>query len=126
MHRERRDVERQLQQGRGALRPEPGIRLLLPSPVQRPVVRESQDAGAAAGAAGGRSETCMSAGNMGVLSDVRESLLYLFADVIGEQDDSPAFLPDGLPESVAPSAGDAIHLLTEYQGTAYAKLYVDR
>jgi hypothetical protein len=68
----------------------------------------------------------MSAGSMGVLSDVRESLLYLFADVIGERDDSPAFLPDGLPEPVVPIAGDAIHLLTEYQGTAYAKLYVDR
>jgi len=68
----------------------------------------------------------MSVGSMGVFSDVRESLLYLFADVIGEQDDSPPFLPDGLPESVAPVASDAIHLLTEYQGTAYAKLYVDR
>jgi hypothetical protein len=68
----------------------------------------------------------MSTGSMGAFSDVRESLLYLFADVIGEQDDSLPFLPDGLPESVAPVASDAIHLLTEYQGTAYARLYVER
>lgn len=30
----------------------------------------------------------MSAGSMGVFADVRESLRYLFADIIGEQDDS--------------------------------------
>ena len=35
-------------------------------------------------------------------------------------------LPAGLPESVVPAASDAIHLLIEYQGTAYAKLYVER
>jgi hypothetical protein len=29
-------------------------------------------------------------------------------------------LPAGLPESVVPAASDAIHLLIEYQGTAYA------
>ena len=63
---------------------------------------------------------------MGVFSDVRESLLYLFADLIGEQDDTPPYLPDGLPEAVVPIASDGIHLLIEYQGTAYAKLYVDR
>jgi hypothetical protein len=68
----------------------------------------------------------MSIGSMGVFSDVRESLLYLFADVIGEQDDTPPYLPDGLPEAVVPIASDGIHLLIEYQGTAYAKLYVDR
>src|SRR5882757_4968585 len=68
----------------------------------------------------------MSIGSMGVFSDVRESLLYLFADVIGEQDDTPPYLPDGLPEAVVPTASDGIHLLIEYQGTAYAKLYVDR
>ena len=63
---------------------------------------------------------------MGVFSDFRESLLYLFADVIGEQDDTPPYLPDGLPEAVVSIASDGIHLLIEYQGTAYAKLYVDR
>lgn len=63
---------------------------------------------------------------MGAFSEVRESLRYLFADIIGEQDGSMPHLPAGLPESVVTVASDAIHLLIEYQGTAYAKLYVDR
>lgn len=63
---------------------------------------------------------------MGAFSDVRESLRYLFADIIGEQDGSMPHLPAGLPEAVVPVASDAIHLLIEYQGTRYAKLYVDR
>jgi hypothetical protein len=63
---------------------------------------------------------------MAVFSDIRESLRYLFADIIGEQDGSMPHLPAGLPESVVPAASDAIHLLIEYQGTAYAKLYVER
>ena len=63
---------------------------------------------------------------MAVFSDIRESLRYLFADIIGEQDDSIPYLPTGLPESVVPAASDAINLLIEYQGTAYAKLYVER
>lgn len=58
----------------------------------------------------------------GVLSSLR----YLFADLIGEEDDTPPFLPEGLPETVAPAAGDAIHMLIEYQSTSYAQLYVDR
>lgn len=58
----------------------------------------------------------------GILSSLR----YLFADVIGEEDDTPPFLPEGLPEAIAPEVGDAIHMLIEYQSTAYAQLYVDR
>ena len=58
----------------------------------------------------------------GVLSSLR----YLFADLIGEEDDTPPFLPEGLPEAVAPVASDAIHTLIDYQSTAYAQLYVDR
>jgi hypothetical protein len=58
----------------------------------------------------------------GILSSLR----YLFADVIGEVDDTPPFLPEGLPEAVAPEVGDAIHMLIDYQSTAYAQLYVDR
>lgn len=68
----------------------------------------------------------MSAGTMGAFSEVRESLRYLFADIIGEQDGSMPHLPAGLPETVVPAASDAIHLLIEYQGTGYAKLYVER
>ena len=63
---------------------------------------------------------------MGKFSEVRESLRYLFADIIGEQDDTVPHLPSGLPESVVPVASEAIHLLIEYQGTQYARLYVDR
>lgn len=58
----------------------------------------------------------------GVLSSLR----YLFADFIGEHDDTPPFLPAALPASVAEVASDAINLLIDYQGTTYAQLYVDR
>jgi len=54
------------------------------------------------------------------------SLRYLFEDVIGEEDDTPPFLPEGLPEAAVAIVSDGIHLLTEYQGTSYAQLYVDR
>jgi len=54
------------------------------------------------------------------------SLRYLFADFIGEEDDTQPFLPEGLPEAVTAVASDAIYLLIEYQSTSYAQLYVDR
>ena len=54
------------------------------------------------------------------------SLRYLFADFIGEEDETPPLLPEGLPEPVTAVASDAIHLLIEYQSTSYAQLYVDR
>jgi hypothetical protein len=54
------------------------------------------------------------------------SLRYLFADFIGEEDETPPFLPEGLPEVVTAVASDAIHLLIEYQSTSYAQLYGDR
>jgi hypothetical protein len=62
------------------------------------------------------------------LSDrgILSSLRYLFADFIGEEDDTPPFLPEGLPDAVVPVASDAIHLLIDYQSTSYAQLYVDR
>jgi hypothetical protein len=63
---------------------------------------------------------------MAVFSDIRESLRYLFADIIGERDESVPHLPAGLPESVVAVASDAIHLMIEYQGTPYARLYVER
>ena len=90
-------LSRQLHQGRGALRAESGVRLLLPSPFQRPAVREHQQAGEAAGATGGGGEACMSVGSIRVFSTFRESIRYLFADIIGEQDDTPPFLPESLP-----------------------------
>ena len=63
-----------------------------------------------------------SAGVSGVLSSLR----YLLADIIGEDDDDELFLPEGLPDSALPIVSEAIHRLIEYQGAAYAKLYVDR
>jgi hypothetical protein len=58
----------------------------------------------------------------GVLSSLR----YLFADLIGDDDDTPPFLPEGLPATVVPAVSDAIHMLIDYQGNAYATLYVSR
>jgi hypothetical protein len=63
---------------------------------------------------------------MTVFSDIRESLRYLFADIIGERDGSVPYLPERLPEKAVTVVSDAIHLLIEYQGTDYAKLYVER
>jgi hypothetical protein len=53
-------------------------------------------------------------------------LRYLFADIIGDDDGTPPFLPEGLPEPVMAAASDAIHLLIDYQGASYAELYVHR
>ena len=58
----------------------------------------------------------------GILSSLR----FLFADFIGDEDDTPPFLPEGLPEAVTDVASHAIHLLIEYQSTSYAQLYADR
>lgn len=63
---------------------------------------------------------------MAVFSEIRESLRYLFADIIGERDGSIPHLPVGLPETVVPVASNAIDLLIEYQGPRYARLYVER
>jgi hypothetical protein len=60
------------------------------------------------------------------VAGVLSSLRYLLADFIGDDDDEPPFLPDGLPDAVAPVVGDAIHMLVDYQGNAYATLYVTR
>jgi hypothetical protein len=60
------------------------------------------------------------------VAGVLSSLRYLLADFIGDDDDEPPFLPDGLPDAVAPVVSDAIHMLIDYQGNAYASLYVTR
>jgi hypothetical protein len=54
------------------------------------------------------------------------SLRYLFADFLDEEDQTPPFLPDGLPEGAAGIVSDGIHLLMDYQGASYARLYVER
>jgi len=58
----------------------------------------------------------------GILSSLR----YLFADLIGDDDDTQPFLPEGLSEPVMAVASEAIHLLVDYQGPGYAHLYVSR
>jgi hypothetical protein len=58
----------------------------------------------------------------GVLSSLR----YLLSDFIGDDDDAPPFLPEGLPDRAAAVVSDAIHMLIDYQGPSYARLYVDR
>ena len=60
------------------------------------------------------------------MAGVLSSLRYLLADFIGDDDDEPPFLPDGLPEGAAAVVSEGIHRLIEYQSAGYAKLYVDR
>jgi hypothetical protein len=60
------------------------------------------------------------------VAGVLSSLRYLLADFIGEDDDTTPFLPDGLPDGVTVVVSEAIHLLTDYQGANYARLYVER
>jgi hypothetical protein len=54
------------------------------------------------------------------------SLRYLFADFLDEEDTSPPLLPEGLPQDAVAIASESIHLLMDYQGASYARLYVDR
>ncbi len=58
----------------------------------------------------------------GFVAPVRSTL----AELMGEDDDSPLCLPDGLPDAVTPIALEAVHRLTDYQGASYAQLYLDR
>jgi hypothetical protein len=60
------------------------------------------------------------------VAGVLSSLRYLFADIIGDDDDAPPFSPDGLPEGAASVVREAIDRLIDYQGPSYATLYVDR
>ncbi len=60
------------------------------------------------------------------VSGMLSSLRYLLSDFIGEGDDDEPFLPQSLPDSAAAIVSEAIHQLIEYQGAAYAQLYVDR
>jgi hypothetical protein len=60
------------------------------------------------------------------VTGVLSSLRYLLADIIGVDDETPPFLPDGLPEGAAPIVSEGIHLLIDYQGPSYAGLYVHR
>jgi hypothetical protein len=54
------------------------------------------------------------------------SLKYLFADFLDEVDTTPPYLPEALPEGAVKVVSDGIHVLMDYQGATYAKLYVER
>jgi hypothetical protein len=58
----------------------------------------------------------------GILS----SLHYLFADIIGDDDDTPPCVPENLPEGTQAIVGAGIDRLIDYQSPSYAQLYVDR
>jgi Family of unknown function (DUF6537) len=60
------------------------------------------------------------------VASILSSLRYLFADILGEDDAAPPFLPEGLPEGAIPVVSEGIDLLIDYQGASYAQLYVDR
>jgi hypothetical protein len=60
------------------------------------------------------------------VAGVLSSLRYLLADFIGDDEDTPPFLPEGLLDGTAPIVSEAIHRLIDYQGTGYANLYVHR
>src|ERR1051326_3369667 len=130
MHRGWRGAERELHPGRGALRAKPGVRLLLPAPLQRAAVPEYRKAGATAGravcAAGRTVRSCIRLRGMLQVTGVWSSARYLLADFIGDDDAAPPFLPDGLPDAVVPVVSEAIERLIDYQGPGYAQLYVDR
>ncbi len=54
------------------------------------------------------------------------SLRYLFADIIGDEDEGPPVLPEACPDHLGPVVTEAIHLLIAYQSTSYAQLYIER
>jgi hypothetical protein len=60
------------------------------------------------------------------VASLLSSLRYLLADIIGEDDATLPFLPDGLPDRAAALVGGSIDRLNNYQGPGYARLYVDR
>jgi hypothetical protein len=60
------------------------------------------------------------------VTGVWSSARYLLADLIGDDDAAPPFLPDGLPDAVVPVVSEGIERLVDYQGPSYAQLYVDR
>jgi hypothetical protein len=60
------------------------------------------------------------------VAGILSSLRYLLADFIGDDDDTTPFLPEGLPDGVAAAVSEGIHLLSDYQGAGYARLYVER
>ena len=123
------DPERQLYPGRAALRAESGFRLLLSPSHQRPSVPEHRDARAAPGAVYG-ARSGLGRRRTGLkdrpVTGPLSSLRYLFADIIGDDEEARPLLPDGLSGDAASIVSAAIDRLIDYQGPSYAGLYVDR
>jgi hypothetical protein len=66
-------------------------------------------------------------GKSGVDDDgIFSSLRYLFADIIGDDDDTPPFVPGDLPAGTEAIVRAGIDRLIDYQSPSYARLYVDR
>jgi hypothetical protein len=57
-----------------------------------------------------------------LVAEIRSNL----AELMGEDDDSPPCLPNGLSDAVKPIVIEAVHGLMDYQGAGYAQLYLDR
>ncbi len=55
-----------------------------------------------------------------MMAGVLSSLRYLLADIIGDDEEAPPLLPDGLPGGAAPIVSEAIDRLIDYQGPSYA------
>jgi hypothetical protein len=69
----------------------------------------------------------VSVGNGGVDNDgILASLHYLFADIIGDDDDTPPCVPENLPVGTEATVRAGIDRLIEYQSPRYAQLYVER
>src|SRR5258708_1349405 len=131
MRGKRRRSQRQLSSGRRALRAESSLRILLSSSRQCPPVSEYRKTRRTVGATRHTRSGCRirrvrmnawKAKLAGFVAPVRSTL----AELMGEDDDSPLCLPDGLPDAVTPIALEAVHRLTDYQGASYAQLYLDR
>ncbi len=60
------------------------------------------------------------------MTGVLSSLRYLFADIIGDDEEDPPALPDGLSAAAALVVHEAITRLIDYQGPSYAGLYMAR
>jgi len=68
----------------------------------------------------------VSVGTGGVDDGILSSLRYLFADIIGDDDDTPPCVPENLPEGTEAVVRAGIDRLIDYQSPSYAQLYVDR
>ncbi len=60
------------------------------------------------------------------MTAVLASFRFLLSDLLGFDDSPPPDVPTDLPPDVRPVVAAAIELLIDYQGPAYARLYLER